>query len=194
MCTMPRSFLPSPPDLIAVPQDEMKTAGFQIARGLLLDLSFAVGSMQVDDAKNAVVYGEGGGRGWVGMDEGVVAAFAGWETCKYNARDSNMHNITRALLPTCPPQTPPRCASCTAASSRRGRCSRYTDASTRVGRVQGMQQLIGGSKGVSPTGVHAAKPNASLPSLPPCKAVVSTVERVTPPARVSASLERYSTG
>lgn len=59
-----------------------------------------------------------------------------------------------------------------------------------------MPWLLGwlSSKGVLPAGVHAAKPNASLPSPPPCKAVVSTVERVTPPARVSASLERYSTG
>lgn len=96
-------------DLIAVPQDEMKTAGFQIARGLLLDLSFAVGSMQVDDAKNAVVYGE----------------------------DATALRILHGGI------EPPR----------------------------EMQPLYG------------------------ClNSVVSTVERVTPPARVSASLERYSTG
>lgn len=50
-------------DLIAVPTDDVKTAGFQLARGLLLDLSFAVGSMQVDAGRNEMVYGPGAERG-----------------------------------------------------------------------------------------------------------------------------------
>jgi lipid-binding SYLF domain-containing protein len=96
-------------DLIAVPQDDMKTAGFQIAHGLLLDLSFAAGTMQVDDAKNAEVYGA----------------------------DATALRILHGGI------EPPR----------------------------EMQPLYGR-----------------------LNSVVSTVERVTPPARVSASLERFSTG
>lgn len=61
-CSPHSRLLPLSPclsDLIAVPQDDMKTAGFQYASGLLLDLSFAFGSIQVDEAKNALVYGPG---------------------------------------------------------------------------------------------------------------------------------------
>lgn len=97
MRAMPPPFLPSPSDLIAVPQDEMKTAGFQIARGLLLDLSFAMGSMQVDDAKNAVVYGEGGaGGGWAWMRVLLGFAVAGLESCTNRcSRQQHAHHYPR---------------------------------------------------------------------------------------------------
>lgn len=74
-----------PADLIAVPQDDMKTAGFQYASGLLLDLSFAAGSMAVDGAKNAMVYGPGGCQGLasclVGPPARALASVAGWTVC-----------------------------------------------------------------------------------------------------------------
>lgn len=47
-------------DLITAPTSKnLKTVGLNSTRGALVDVSFAAGSMSIDDAKNALVYGPG---------------------------------------------------------------------------------------------------------------------------------------